>query len=428
MLLKKLKITNFCGFASLEVEFGPGMNIIAGLNGAGKTSLLKAAALAAMQYWSARSFFSLHSSMTLEPQDVRRTCVKFKNGNRFEEQWPCSIEGSFEENGETYPVKIAADNSLNLNHPNRAFGPQKSEDGSWPLLACYWTTRNWFAGKMPTATEAASAKDSRSSAYAGALDASSSLPAFMAWMIGKTLERLQAIAVEKLDENDLKSDELSFMNEALAAALPGEFGGIVYDVKERDVIVTFTDSAKESRSVAFAAMSDGERSFICLVADLVRRACLLNPQLGRDVLKETEGLVLIDELDLHLHPSWQRRIVKGLSKIFPKIQFIATTHSPQILGEVEAEQVKLLSNGKIAAPIQSYGLSSDEILRNLMGAEDMNADVSADVEHVYKLIDRDRFDEARRKLAEIQERTKGGTEETVNLESLINTLDDRTGA
>ena len=92
------------------------------------------------------------------------------------------------------------------------------------------------------------------------------------------------------------------------------------------------------------------------------------------------------------------------------------------------EQVKLLSNGKIAAPIQSYGLSSDEILRNLMGAEDMNADVSADVEHVYKLIDRDRFDEARRKLAEIQERTKGGTEETVNLESLINTLDDRTGA
>ena len=419
MMLKKLAIRNFCGFAALEVEFGPGVNIIAGLNGAGKTSLLKAAAMAAQQYWSARSFFSVQRSMQLEPHHVRRTCVKFKNGNRFEEQWPCSIEGWFEESGVDHSVKISAENGFNLKHPNQSFGPRISGDNGWPLLACYWTSRNWAAGKLPTAVEAASAKDSRRSAYAGALDASSGLPAFMAWMIGKTFERLQAIAVEKLDENDLLADELSILNKALAAALPGEFGSIVYDVKERDVIVTFADRS----SVAFAALSDGERSFICLVADLVRRACLLNPQMGSDVLEETQGLVLIDELDLHLHPAWQRRIVQGLSKIFPKVQFIATTHSPQILGEVDAEQVRLLSNGMVESPSQSFGLTSDEILRNVMGTRDMNAAVSADVERIYELIDQEKYDEARRKLAAVQKRTKGGTEETVNLESLINTMD-----
>ena len=360
MMLKKLAIRNFCGFAALEVEFGPGVNIIAGLNGAGKTSLLKAAAMAAQQYWSARSFFSVQHSMQLEPHHVRRTCVKFKNGNRFEEQWPCSIEGWFEESGVDHSVKISAENGFNLKHPNQSFGPQISGDNGWPLLACYWTSRNWAAGKLPTAVEAASAKDSRRSAYAGALDASSGLPAFMAWMIGKTLERLQAIAVEKLDENDLLADELSILNEALAAALPGEFGSIVYDVKERDV------------------------------------------------LKETQGLVLIDELDLHLHPAWQRRIVQGLSKIFPKVQFIATTHSPQILGEVDAEQVRLLSNGMIESPSQSFGLTSDEILRNVMGTRDMSASISADVERIYELIDQEKYDEARRKLAAVQKRTKGG--------------------
>lgn len=313
--------------------------------------------------------------MQLEPHHVRRTCVKFKNGNRFEEQWPCSIEGGFEESGVDHSVKFSAENGFNLKHPNQSFGPQISGDNGWPLLACYWTSRNWAAGKLPTAVEAASAKDSRRSAYAGALDASSGLPAFMAWMIGKTLERLQAIAVEKLDENDLLADELSILNEALAAALPGEFGSIVYDVKERDV------------------------------------------------LKETQGLVLIDELDLHLHPAWQRRIVQGLSKIFPKVQFIATTHSPQILGEVDAEQVRLLSNGMIESPSQSFGLTSDEILRNVMGTRDMNASISADVERIYELIDQEKYDEARRKLAAVQKRTKRGTEETVNLESLINTMD-----
>ena len=127
-------------------------------------------------------------------------------------------------------------------------------------------------------------------------------------------------------------------------------------------------------------------------------------------MKETQGLVLIDELDLHLHPAWQRRIVQGLSKIFPKVQFIATTHSPQILGEVDAEQVRLLSNGMIESPSQSFGLTSDEILRNVMGTRDMNASISADVERIYELIDQEKYDEARRKLAAVQKRTKGGGE------------------
>ena len=80
-------------------------------------------------------------------------------------------------------------------------------------------------------------------------------------------------------------------------------------------------------------MSDGQRGLVCLFADIARRMCILNGASLQDrTLLETTGLVLIDEIDLHLHPKWQRQIVPALKRIFPKIQFFATTHSPQVIG------------------------------------------------------------------------------------------------
>ena len=104
-------------------------------------------------------------------------------------------------------------------------------------------------------------------------------------------------------------------------------------------------------------MSDGQRALIGLVADIARRACLLNAEtFGAQTLVETSGLVLIDELDLHLHPKWQRRIVADLKRNFPKIQFFATTHSPQVIGEARPEEIVLLTPQGQKQPIGSYGM------------------------------------------------------------------------
>lgn len=87
--------------------------------------------------------------------------------------------------------------------------------------------------------------------------------------------------------------------------------------------------------INFSALSDGYRNVIKIVTDIATKMCILNPYLGKDTLKETPGIVVIDELDLSLHPTWQRRIVHILKELFPKIQFICATHSPFIIQSLE---------------------------------------------------------------------------------------------
>ena len=102
-----------------------------------------------------------------------------------------------------------------------------------------------------------------------------------------------------------------------------------------------------------------------MIGDLVRRAVLLNPQLGEKVLEETPGIVLIDELDLHLHPKWQRRIIEDLRRTFPKIQFIATTHSPFLIQSLRSGEELIMLDGQPTAELGNKSL--EEIARGIMG-------------------------------------------------------------
>lgn len=87
--------------------------------------------------------------------------------------------------------------------------------------------------------------------------------------------------------------------------------------------------------INFSALSDGYRNVIKIVTDIATKMCILNPYLGKETLKRTPGIVVIDELDLSLHPTWQRRIVGILKDLFPKVQFICATHSPFIIQSLE---------------------------------------------------------------------------------------------
>lgn len=93
------------------------------------------------------------------------------------------------------------------------------------------------------------------------------------------------------------------------------------------------------------------------------------------VLAETPGIVLIDELDVHLHPRWQRRVIEDLITTFPKIQFVATTHSPQVVGEIGPDQVRVLDGKTAESPWQSYGMDSNWLLKHLMHSDIRNDEV-----------------------------------------------------
>ena len=118
------------------------------------------------------------------------------------------------------------------------------------------------------------------------------------------------------------------------------------------------------------SLSAGNRIVIGVVGDIVHRCCVLNPHLGLDVLKTTPGIVMIDEIELHLHPSWQQQILPTLQKIFPRIQFIVTTHSPQVVSSIPQECVRILANRTVAKlSSQTQGVESQNILAEIFGTD-----------------------------------------------------------
>ena len=124
----------------------------------------------------------------------------------------------------------------------------------------------------------------------------------------------------------------------MSACVPGA-KAIEYSVRERSIVVEFATG-----DVLYQNLSDGQRIMLSLVADIAYRAAWMNPHLEDRVLQETDGIVLIDELDLHLHPKWQRTVVDDLRRTFPKIQFIATSHSPFIIQSLQPNHCLLYTS------------------------------------------------------------------------------------
>lgn len=167
---------------------------------------------------------------------------------------------------------------------------------------------------------------------------------------------------------------------------------------------------KQGKTLTLNQLSEGEKCFLAMVGDLARRLAIANP--GRENPLEGEGIVLIDEIELHLHPQWQRSIIKNLTKTFPNCQFIITTHSPQVISEVR--QVHLLHEDEdgniVCEPMRTYGKDSNMILETLMGTVRRSQDIQDDLDLLFKLIDEEKIAEAKVQKARIME--KMGTEDS----------------
>jgi len=173
----------------------------------------------------------------------------------------------------------------------------------------------------------------------------------------------------------------------------------------------------------FSNLSDGQRIMLTLIGDLVRRIVMLNPHLGEQALLETPGVVLIDELDLHLHPKWQRRVIHDLKKTFPRVQFVATTHSPQLIGEAGPEEIRILENGGVFRPERSFGVDSSEILEEVMKSSRRNIEIDRLLKQLSELIDREDIGRAREVLSQIEARLGANDPEVTGANTLISLLE-----
>jgi predicted ATP-binding protein involved in virulence len=428
MRIDELTVKNFRCFEDASFRFHPGFNCFTGANGAGKTAILDAIAVALGAWFLGIPWHDgkrpIQYGRQIDDRDVRR--VYRKAGERqFDErpQTPVVVTAS----GEILQQRVRPwTRTRPLGGNTRNMGARhvkqlaeeavaainRFEPVTLPLISYYGTARlakeqyDTRGGDAAILAEA----DQPLHGYRASLDPRWNSKDLVRWLL-----RQQWIAFQE----GRASATYEVVNSAILGCLDGA-KHIDFVVASGMAMIEFGDTGWRP----FSELSDGQRNIFAMIGDLAQKASVLNPHLGDRVLAETPGVVLIDELDLHLHPSWQRRIVQDLQRTFPRLQFFVSTHSPQIIGELEPDKVVVLHRIGLPEPVrQSYGFDSGYVLRTIMGASARPEAVQDLITQAEEQIDDEQFAAARETLERLRELLRGDDPETVGLEASLNTLE-----
>lgn len=370
MRIQSLKLENFRGFNNLELDFHEDLNVIIGENGTGKSSILDALAVLLSMFIAeireSSSIIDLTNEDIKNGTDQAKIAIAILKDN-IEFLWYITKNIRKKEN---------KDNQSKLDRLIKTF---TDEQGNLPLIVYYQVNRVVRIEKAFKDDEESSVLlDSPSIIYEESLEMKSDFNGFFKWF----KEREDFENEKRLDNSDWRDPELNLVRSAIT-----EFTGFT-DLRVRRN-PTRLEVTKGNQKLNVNQLSDGERCIFAMVGDLARRLAIANRNLENPL--EGSGVILIDEIELHLHPAWQRKIVPGLRKTFPNCQFIVTTHSPQVVSHVEAEKIVLLKQSEAGIEkrnVQSaYGRSSDRILEDLMGVSARPIEVEEKLHQIFLAID-----------------------------------------
>ncbi|MDZ8069729.1 MAG: AAA family ATPase [Nostoc sp. DedQUE08] len=401
MQLKSLTLTDFRSFEQATFEFQPGMNLLVGINGVGKSSVLDALRIALSRVLpnftacqDKRLNFEVDDIMM--GRDQLAIDLKFQ---AFDIPFICNVT-----RGKSHKVEFKPD-SENILYPLKNADEQ-------PLVVYFSTRRSVPIEKV---INEKSSEGNQSAAFAEALT--------------HRMLRLREFADWWLVQEALLDEEAKFAQQRLEVMANVVTRFLDWCTNLRAVAKPKTTLLldKNGETIDVKQLSDGERGLLALVLDLARRLCQANPNL-EDPLENGKAVVLIDEIDLHLHPQWQRTIVEQLTQTFPNCQFIATTHSPLIIGEVKPPGLTLITkenNGIVVLQkrLQGFGLTSNRILEQLMGTASRNATTQAQINLVEYALEEGELELARNRLEELITMMKGYDDEASRLEASINNLE-----
>jgi predicted ATP-binding protein involved in virulence len=227
--------------------------------------------------------------------------------------------------------------------------------------------------------------------------------------------------------------EVEGVLKALKKALGRDGCNIISDVDIRPIQGKIYYILSDNRETDTDNLSDGYRRLINIVLDLAFRCMLLNKGIyGLEACVKTKGTVLIDEIDLHLHPTLQSVVMKGLQKAFPNLQFIITSHAPMIMSSISLETgnkiIKLQfseTNGYEANETKLFGMDASTIIETELNIPSRDANVQESLDSIFDLIDDENIEEARGKLNAMKEKFDGTIPELAKAESMINFLTAR---
>lgn len=375
MRVDRLKLKNFRCYSELNIDFDSKLTVIVGENGRGKTAIFDALAIALEPY-----LHTFHvQGRNIVQKDVRRVPVYAEDGihiARMENKYPVAIQLE----GCALNKKMSCTRILQqdgtrideaedlLSNGERLCAEIKQHHATLlPAFAYYGTSRIWVDSNLMNTYD--NSLDDRNTGYEECLEPSSSYNTFGKWYRSV----MQSLENDKLPDDDNKQTCL-LVRDAVQQAIDACLASTgLHDLYYNFKLDAFVVSHPDTGEMIVDDLSDGFRSILSMVADLAYRMVRLNPFLGRRAILDTPGIVLIDEIDMHLHPSWQQTVLLDLQKAFPKVQFIVTTHSPQVLGSVPPDSIRVLEWEKEFVGVRrvnfSLGATSYQILQDIQNVQ-----------------------------------------------------------
>lgn len=408
MKIEKIKIQNFRCYEKTELELKNNYTVLIGINGAGKTTILDAISIALGGYISNFDGMGIHG---INKNDSHYKMYELGSRIEREHQFPVKISAEGKVNNKTikWTRSLNKENGRTTNVGAKEIITyateiqEKVKSGNkeiiLPVIAYYGTGRLWMQ-KREKNTKNNQENFSRLKGYIDCLDSASNEKMMLRWFEKMTYLELQE--GEKVPELEAVKKSLNNAYEIIDESV--EKASFNYKVKSGELEVSIKRKNRTVESLPLRIFSDGIKSTMSMIADIAYRMAILNPQLLDNVLEETSGVVLIDEIDMHLHPSWQSKIIKILVKIFPKVQFIFTTHSPSVLSNISNENILILNNLEIyKIEDKTYGRDIESIVHQVMRTEVRPQEVVDKLKEFNNLLDESKIEEAKKLLKELEE-------------------------
>ncbi|MEO5330635.1 MAG: AAA family ATPase [Magnetococcus sp. YQC-5] len=365
--LMRVDLTSFRCYSKTEIHLDPFLNVFVGDNGAGKSAILDALAIVLD---AIVDYFLDSSQQTLKKQDIllgregkQAPFARIEVTTFHHLQWSC-----FEKWGpsrvttaENYGVSRLSE--LHDTLKEIAMASMQGESMDLPVLVYYGIRRDHYDNESAPRIDT----ESRFEALRGACRGMTAYQEAVQWL---NFQEGKEIRQQKKAKNfDYQVPELAAVRRAITKMLTGVTNPrtdnyppeLLLDREVGGILKTFS----------FSQLSDGYRSMLALVMDLARRMAMANPHLPDPL--DSHAVVLIDEIDLHLHPKWQQTVLGDLRRTFPQAQFIVTTHSPQVLTTVEPQHIQSIvwegENVTFRHPVSSYGAESGRLLQDIQGVD-----------------------------------------------------------
>ncbi len=391
MKLKSLEIAGFRGIRKLKLEFPEQVNVLVGVNGVGKSAVLDCTAIL-LSRLIGRIRSSTGTGRFFTESDIN-------NGTRWTRN---EIDIFFQGKSVQWSVfkgrrghkKQTITNLSELRKQVELLRSRLAEDEHTNLpLAVYYPV-NRAVLDIPLRIRKRHPFD-RLAAYDQALSGEwSSFRVFFEWF----REREDLENEQRLDKPRFYDPQLLAVRIATERFLPGFTGLRVRRAPLRMVV------KKNRKELIVNQLSDGEKCTLAMVGDLARRMAIANPHM-EDPL-QSEGIILIDEIDLHLHPGWQRSIIPALKETFPNCQFLLSTHSPQILSHLDRNSIWLLERSRADViakrPEDAYGQEANRILEDLMKVPARPQEIQKKLTDLFLAIEKGRLKRAKQLLSDMQ--------------------------